>query len=139
MTDRPSWTDIFLDMADTVARRSTCPRLQVGCVVVTADHRRVLAIGFNGNWAGGPNTCDDPTAVGACQCVHAEINALLKCDNTVDDRIVYTTHSPCRGCAKAIINSGAGTVVFRRTYRTTDGEDLLQQAGVRCIYAPEAA
>lgn len=130
---RPSWDDIFARMALIVAERSSCQRLQVGCLVVSHDFQRVLAFGYNGNYAGGPNQCDDPHTPGQCQCIHAEVNALLKCDNSIKDKIVYTTHSPCVMCAKAIVNSGASAVVYRESYRSRDGIEILEKGGIRCI------
>lgn len=133
LRQRPSWDDIFARMARIVAERSSCQRMQVGCVVVSRDYQRVLAFGYNGNYAGGPNQCDDPRTPGQCQCIHAEVNALLKCDNSIKDKIVYTTHSPCVMCAKAIVNSGASAVVYLEGYRSLDGVEILRKGGIQCV------
>lgn len=51
--------EYFLQMAELVARRGTCFRRQVGCVLV--NHRgHVLATGYNGVAAGMPH-CNEPT------------------------------------------------------------------------------
>lgn len=126
---RPTWPEVYLGMAQTIAQRSTCTRLEVGCVITTADHRRVLAVGYNGNYAGGPNGCDSDEP-GNCGCIHAEINALLKCDNTIRDKVVYVTTVPCKMCAKAIINAGASAVWYINEYRITEGRDLLRVAAI---------
>jgi dCMP deaminase len=64
--------------------------------------------------------------------IHAEINALLKCDyNNPQTKIMYVTLSPCRMCAKAIINGGIKEVVYNEAYRDTSGLELLQSAGVK--------
>lgn len=135
--ERPSWEEIFLSIASNVSERASCERLQVGCVITSADSQRILAFGYNGNYAGGPNGCDDPEAKGRCGCIHAEVNALLKCDNSIKDKVVYVTHAPCLGCAKAILNSGASRVVFTDLYTYTEGIGILEAGGVKCdhLYA----
>jgi deoxycytidylate deaminase len=54
-------------MAEELAKRSTCARLQVGTVITTPDLTQVLGIGYNGNARGLPNRCDS-TQPGACGC-----------------------------------------------------------------------
>jgi dCMP deaminase len=131
MTDvpRPSLQQIFADFSRLVARRSTCKRLQVGSVITSGDYMRVLAIGYNGNARGLPNTCDRDEP-GNCGCIHSEINALLKLDYTEPHKIMFITDSPCVGCAKAIINAGIEQVHYLRAYRKADGLDLLRSAGI---------
>src|SRR6478609_2467954 len=46
MTDRPTWDDFFLDLAQLWSTMSTCSRRQVGAVVV--QDRKVIGNGFNG-------------------------------------------------------------------------------------------
>ena len=75
--NRLEFTEIYMRFACDLARRSTCSRLQVGCVVVAEDFSRVFGIGYNGNARGFSNTCDR-TEPGNCGCLHAEDNALLK-------------------------------------------------------------
>ena len=55
------------------------PRFQVGAVIVTEDNTQVLAVGYNGDHRGGPN-CVESTEPGQSGFIHAEINALIKCD-----------------------------------------------------------
>ena len=63
--------------------------------------------------------------------IHAEINALLKCDYNIRGRkIMYVTLSPCKMCAKAMINGGVSEVVYDEEYRDMSGVDLLKSAGV---------
>ena len=63
--------------------------------------------------------------------IHAEINALLKCDyNNRGEKIMYVTLSPCKMCAKAMINGGVKEVVYDEEYRDVSGLDLLKSAGV---------
>jgi deoxycytidylate deaminase len=47
-----------MDMAHSIAKRSYDPKYKVGAIVVSADNTSVLALGYNGNFAGGPNRSD---------------------------------------------------------------------------------
>ncbi len=127
---RPKWNNIWMEFAHLISRRSYDPRHQVGAVVVTDDNTQVLSVGYNGNYSGGPNEVESSTP-GASGMLHAEINALLKFDyNNPKEKIMYVTLSPCRMCAKAIINSGIGKVIYDNEYRDTSGLNLLREAGV---------
>ena len=129
---RPSWDDIWMQTARVIACRSIDPRHKVGAVVVSGDNTQVLAVGYNGNYTGGPNKVEslDP---GESGCIHAEINALLKLDyNNPKRKIMYVTLSPCRMCAKAIVNSGINEVVYDEAYRDISSLDILKDAGIIC-------
>jgi len=121
--------EVYMRMAEELAKRSTCTRLQVGTVVTDACLENVLAIGYNGNAKGLPNRCDS-TVPGQCGCIHSEINALVKAPGSVRDKVMFVTNSPCVMCAKMIINSGITHVYFRRAYRDPTGAELLASAGV---------
>lgn len=127
---RPEWDEIWMTFAKNMSRRSYDPRHQVGAVVVTEDNTQVLSVGYNGNHSGGPNEVESQEP-GQSGMLHAEINALLKMDyNNPKRKIMYVTLSPCRMCAKAIINSGIDEVVYDEEYRDTSGVDLLRSSGV---------
>ena len=67
MSDRPTFDEVYMQFAATIARRSTCTRLAVGTVITTTDYRKVLAVGYNGNASGLANTCDREEP-GNCGC-----------------------------------------------------------------------
>lgn len=46
MNERISKTELFLSIADLIAKRSTCCKLQVGCILVKDD--RIISTGYNG-------------------------------------------------------------------------------------------
>lgn len=99
-------------------------------MITSADGQRVLAIGYNGNWMGGPNACDS-SEPGLCGCLHSEENALIKLDyNDSSRKILYTTTAPCVMCAKRIINAKITAVRYLNAYRKTEGVELLQKAGI---------
>lgn len=118
---RPSFAEVWMDVASVIARRATCPRLHVGAVIVGADGR-VKGTGYNGS-ASGMEHCEDVGCViepetGRCKrTVHAEINALLF--TTPEERAggtMYITAEPCEACTAAILNSGLVRVVYRDAY-----------------------
>lgn len=127
---RQSWDSIWMQFAETIAKRSYDPRRQVGAVVVTEDNCQVLAVGYNGNYSGGPNEVESEVP-GESGMLHAEINALLKMDyNIPKQKKMYLTLSPCRMCAKAIVNAGIDEVIYLQSYRDLSGIELLSAAGV---------
>jgi dCMP deaminase len=128
---RPSFQKIYLQLAKTLAERSTCTRLQVGTVITSTDFRKVLAVGYNGNATGLHNGCDRDEP-GNCGCLHSEENAVINCDSprTVE-KFVFVTHLPCVQCAKRLINLGNVKAVFYgEDYRIRDSVKLLQSVGI---------
>jgi dCMP deaminase len=113
-----------------IAQRSPVPDFKVGAIIITDDNTQMLSLGYNGDHAGGPNTreSDDPGCSGF---LHAEINALIKCDfNNAKKKVMYVTMLPCRMCSKAIINAGISQVVYGDEYRDNSGGLLLARAGI---------
>lgn len=129
--DRPTFEAVYMQFALSVAKRSTCSRLNVGCVITTPDYRKVLSIGYNGNATGLPNCCDS-TEPGKCGCLHAEENAVINCDSPrYVEKIVFSTHSPCVMCAKRIINLGhVVKVIFGEVYRIKTSIQILSDSGI---------
>ena len=124
---RPSWDETWMGFAHSIARRSYDPRHQVGAVIVTSDNTQVLSVGYNGNYSGGPNSVESEIP-GESGMLHAEINALLKSDyNNPKKKIMYVTLSPCRMCAKAIVNAGIDKIVYDEEYRDPSGLNLLKK------------
>jgi dCMP deaminase len=129
-TPRPDWHQSWMDIAHVIGKRSYDPRLQVGAIVVAEDNTIMLSNGYNGNYAGGPNT-PDSNEPGKSGFIHAEVNALIKCPYHYPvGKVMYVTDSPCEACAKCIVNAKIGTVIFDREYRDTTGVKLLAAAGI---------
>ena len=55
IVNRPPVYEVYMRMAEELAKRSTCARLQVGTVITDAGLENVVAIGYNGNARGFPN------------------------------------------------------------------------------------
>ena len=128
---RPSFEAIYLELAKTLAERSSCDRLQVGTVITSTDYRKVLAVGYNGNASGLKNGCDR-TEAGNCGCLHSEENAVINCDSPrFIEKIVFVTHLPCVQCAKRLINLGSvKKVYYGQDYRIRDSIELLNSVGI---------
>lgn len=126
-----------LAMAWTTSRRGTCRRRQVGCVLLDADGF-VLATGYNGRAAGLTHCLDEPCAgAGApsgqdldrCEAIHAEQNALLRCQDVRRVHTCYVTTSPCLTCVKLLLNTGCRRIVFTQNYPQPAAEQLWLGAG----------
>lgn len=127
---RPSWDDVWMKTASILSERSYDKRYKVGSVIVSGDNTQVLAVGYNGNYSGGPNQTESDVP-GESGMIHAEINALLKLDyNVPKTKKLYVTLSPCRMCAKAIVNAGIDEVVYDEEYRDMSGVNILTTAGI---------
>lgn len=130
MEFRPSIHQCMMGVAKLFAQRSTCSRLKVGCVITTEDGSNIVSIGYNGSYKGGNNEClsDEPGNCG--HSAHAELNALIKADYSIKNKKLYVTHSPCSRCATAIVNAGITEVYYNQLYRSPDGLQILDDAGI---------
>lgn len=137
---RPDFHTIYMDLAKSIAKRSTCCRKQVGTVITSIDHRKVLSVGYNGNASGLHNGCDNPDAQGLCGCIHSENNAIINCDAPRGtEKYVYVTLLPCKMCAKALINLGNIKKLFYwEDYRDKTSLDLFKQVGIEVIKMGDA-
>ena len=125
-------------MAKLVARRSTCARRSVGCVLVD-EHNHVLATGYNGVASGEPHCIESPCpGAGApsgeglhlCQAIHAEVNALVQCADVMRIAIVYCTASPCAHCMRLLVNTGARAIAFAERYPHEESFKIADRAGI---------
>lgn len=131
---RPSFEEVYMELAESMSKRSTCARLQVGCAIVSSDYRKVYAVGYNGNASGLDNICDS-SKEGACGCLHAEENAVINCDVPRErSKVVFCTHLPCKMCAKRIVNlGGVRRVFYEHDYRVKDSLEVFKKAGIMCV------
>jgi deoxycytidylate deaminase len=119
-----------MHMAFQLARRSTCRRLRVGTVIASSDYRRILAVGYNGNATGLPNTCDRDEP-GNCGCLHSEENAVINCTEPRETRKIVLL------CAKRLLNlGGVEKVFYAREYRDAASLEILRGAGIEVVHLP---
>jgi dCMP deaminase len=121
---RPSWDEYFISTAILMASRSTCSRLNVGCVIVSAgEHKnRIIAAGYNGFLPGLPHTSciRDGHEIAT---VHAEQNAISDAARrgvSISGCTAYITHFPCINCAKLLISAGIKTIKYLHDYHNDD-------------------
>ena len=126
---RPPLFEVYMRMAEELAKRSTCSRLRVGTVITGPALENVVAIGYNGNARGFPNECDSTTP-GSCGCIHSEMNALTKAPGKMKGKVAFVTASPCVMCAKLMIQANVGYLFYREPYREPDGLEVLERGGV---------
>lgn len=134
---RPGWDQYFMELADVVARRSTCTRRQVGAVIVR--DKRILATGYNGSPPGFPHCIDEGCLLVDGHCVrtiHAEMNAVVQAalhGVSLRDAWLYCTSFPCLGCAKVLIGGGIRRVVYRDPYPDELAREFFEIAGVETV------
>lgn len=142
----------YLDIAQTVAERSTCLRKAYGAIIVKNDS--IIATGYNGAPRGRKN-CNDigycmrdrlniprGERYELCRSVHAEANAIIAaprdqmigatlymaCVLPNSDKLVSGTSS-CMMCKRTIINAGIETVIVRDSeteYRVIPVSDWIE-------------
>ncbi len=128
----------YLDIAQTVAERSTCLRRCYGAILVRNDE--IIATGYNGAPRGRKNCVDlnyctrealnipSGQRYELCRSVHAEANCIISasrsemlgatlymaCVNPADGALIPDSTS-CSMCRRQIINAGIERVVIRDT------------------------
>lgn len=127
--ERPSWDDYFKEITITTAKRSSCERLNVGCLIVKDN--RIISAGYNGFLPGCPHKSivrDNHEQA----TVHAEQNAISDCAKrgvNCNESTVYITHYPCLNCCKILLASGIKEIKYINDYKNDSiVGDLCQQA-----------
>lgn len=125
---------VFANFAIDLAKLSKCDERKVAAIITDKDLSQIYSIGLNGGPKGLVDCmCSLPGKYG---CVHAEINALIKCHSIQPDKVMFVTLSPCIQCAAAIINAPGGfsAVYYMEQWKDTTGIELLKNAGIKCVY-----
>jgi len=148
---KPSFDEIYMELAEKLAARSHCVKAQGGAVL-TKD-TRIISLGYNGPPSGTHN-CDEEwpetgcprDSKGSCSlALHAEQNAILyaaKNNFSIEGSTLYVTLSPCISCARVIYTVGIKKVYFKNSYATykniptDEGVDFLRKFGVEVIKHP---
>lgn len=146
-SERPSWDNYFMEMAELAKTRSTCLRRRVGAILV--KDRRVIATGYNGAAVGAMH-CNKVGCLREqmqiksgerqelCRAVHAEQNVITQAAKfgiATEGAVLYCTTFPCATCAKLLINAGITRIWFKESYPDYSGlsADILKHAGVEVI------
>ena len=133
----------FSKIASVVAERATCLRHKVGAVAVFDKH--ILATGYNG----APSGMKDCLELGClrnkqgiksgerqeiCRAIHAEQNVIIQGSLhrvSLEGATIYCTHTPCRLCAKMLINARISRLVANSEYNDDEWTDLFKDAGIK--------
>src|SRR4051812_33267214 len=134
MDQRVPWDQYFMNIAQVVASRSTCPRKFVGAVIVR--DKTILSTGYNGSIRSMPHCTEIGHMMESDHCVatiHAEANAIIQAAKngvTIDGATVYVTASPCWSCFKMIANAGIRRIVYGEFYRDQRIFDVAKRIGI---------
>ena len=140
---RPDSDEYFLKIASVVAERATCRRHHVGAVAVRNKH--ILATGYNGAPAGLKDCLElgclrdemnipSGTRHEVCRGIHAEQNVIIQASLhgvSLEGSTIYATHTPCRLCAKMLVNAKIKRYVSYSSYDDDSFIDLFQEAGIK--------
>lgn len=132
-TERPSFNQIYMELAGNLAARSHCVKIHVGAVIT--KETRIVSLGYNGPPAGTHNCdvewpetgCPRSSKGGCSLALHAEENAILyaaKNRLTLEGATLYVTLSPCLSCARLIYTSGIKMVYYRDSYAAYKGLEV---------------
>ena len=142
MSQRPSWDEYFMEMAELARQRSTCLRRHVGAVIVKDN--RVIATGYNGV-PKGIRHCEETGCLRQqlnvpsgkmhelCRGRHAEQNAIIQAacmGSSIEGGTLYCTTQPCVICTKMIINAGIKRVVIKESYPDALAQEMAAEAGL---------
>jgi dCMP deaminase len=146
---KEKFINAYMKVAETFAKLSSARRLHVGAIIVKDD--RIISIGYNGMPSGWDNDCEDLVVYRKeiepglfnneythewktkPEVLHAETNAIAKLAKSTESgngATLFVTHAPCMDCAKLVYQSGISSVYYRNTYRSEDGINFLNAAGV---------
>ena len=137
--ERVSKINYYLDIAETVSKRSTCLRKHYGAIIVKDDC--IVATGYNGAPRVRKNCCDlgfclrDKLNIPRgeryemCRSIHAEANAIISASReemigstlymaSVDPKTgeLISGTSSCAMCKRQVINAGISTVIVRDSH-----------------------
>ena len=133
-TSKLTWDEYFISIALLASKRSSCTRLNVGCVIIKDN--RILSTGYNGFLRGAPHISrvkDNHEQF----TVHAEQNAI--CDATyrgvsLKKTCAYITHYPCLNCLKLLIASGIDEIKYLNDYKNEPlNKEMIIENSIKVI------
>ena len=117
---RPSWNDYFKEIVKLTSTRSSCERLNVGCLFVKDN--RIIAQGYNG-YIGGCKHKMIMRDNHNIATIHAEQNTIADCAKrgvSSNGCKAYITHYPCYNCMKLMVSSGICEINYINDYKNDD-------------------
>ena len=130
----------YLEITEKIAELSYAERKKVGSIIV--KNSVIISDGFNGTPKGFENDCEDNLGDTKWYTLHSEANAITKLVRTggvsAEGSTLYITLSPCKECAKLILQSGISRVIYKEEYRDKVGINFLKSAGIEiCQFTEE--
>ena len=131
---------IYLEIAQKISELSHANKKKVGSIIV--KNSVIISDGFNGTPTGFENECEDCDGNTKWYTLHSEANAISKLVRTggvsAQGATLYITLSPCKDCAKLILQSGISTVIYLEEYRDITGINFLKASGINIFKFIEA-
>jgi dCMP deaminase len=122
----------YLEIAQKISELSHANKKKVGAIIV--KNSVIISDGFNGTPHGFDNNCEDQNGNTKWYTLHAEANAILKLARiggiSAENATLYLTLSPCKECAKLILQSGITNVVYKEEYRDISGIEFLKKSKI---------
>lgn len=123
--------NVFSEILLQISGLSTSSRLKVSCIIFKRDFTKIASFGYNGNYFNAPineetGTEEESLEPGKDGFIHAEQNALAKFrEHDPENYIAFVSHSPCKNCAKLLVNSGFKWIYWLDDYRETSHLDEI--------------
>lgn len=111
-----------------LATLSKCTKRGVAAIIIDGAATQIYSIGINGGPQGGVDCLCAYN--GKYSCIHAESNAIAKCNTHDNSKIMICTLSPCVTCASLIVNSGFSAFFYLERWDDTTGLGILQSANI---------
>ena len=132
---RPTWNDMFMQIAEVVAKRSKDPHTKVGAVIVKDNH--ILGLGYNAEPKGFSYDFDWHSKEKYDYVIHAELNAIANSTyfgNSIAGSTIYLTLSPCSECMKLLIQYGISTVYYKDKYKDFEkSERMAKYSNIKLV------
>lgn len=130
----------YLEIAQKISELSHANKKKVGSIIV--KNSVIISDGYNGTPHGFENECEDLDGNTKWYTLHSEANAITKLVRTggisAEGATLYLTLSPCKECAKLILQSGISKVLYLEEYRDKSGIDFLSNSGIEiCQFIEE--
>lgn len=100
------WIRRFLEAATHRATFSKDPSTKVGAVITQPNMKNDISYGYNGYPKGVLDVGMDIRQYKYDRTIHAELNAILNSNESLEGCVIFCTLAPCNACAAAIIQKG---------------------------------
>ena len=115
MSSQKDWDNYFLDIAETVAKKSKDPSSKMGCVIVD-QKKRVVSLGYNGMVQGADESkmtlSERPMKYYFA--IHSEMNAVIYAHQDLTGCTIYNRVATCENCLKYCLQAGIQRFVYRK-------------------------